>query len=58
VQKKTTQYFRENKMERESILCMWMILWSHEMTQKGMTTWKSTYRSTFKPRILDPWSIS
>ena len=31
---------------------MRIILWSHEMTQRGMITFRSTCRSTFWPRIF------
>jgi len=34
-----------------------MILWSQEMTWRVLIAWKSTWKSIFRPKNLDPWSL-
>ena len=52
--RKTTMCFDGYGMRRRSCwLCMWMILWSQEMTQRELTLWRSICRSTFRPKDLE-----
>ena len=48
-------FWRIQHGKRILLVCMWMILWSQEMIRRGLIAW-STYRSTFRPMILDPLS--